>query len=238
MSEDMEQTHVKLETQKPIQRASTKFDEAPGEAEAETVRNEFLKKAGPSPSGAAATLQNTDGATRAGLLNRMQEDRGNTYVQRVVAEAHGAPGRLVGLSQPEMVGEVMRRKGGGSPLPEDTREQMEGHFGADLGGVQVHTGSDAVQLNRELNAQAFTVGSDIFFAEGKYAPSSSEGKGLLAHELTHVGQQTGFGAQNVQRKGAVDEDEEVKREAAPKEEEEENVQRAAAPEEEETNPAM
>jgi hypothetical protein len=54
-------------------------------------------------------------------------------------------------------------------------------------------------MNRELNAQAFTNGSDIYFGAGKYSPSSSDGKRLLAHELTHVVQQTG----GVQRQNDV-----------------------------------
>jgi hypothetical protein len=97
---------------------------------------------------------------------------------------------------------------------------MEDHFGADLSNVRVHTDSEAATLSRELNAQAFTVGSDIFLAEGKYRPEHADGQGLLAHELTHVGQQTGFAGQGVQRAG---------------EEEEEQVQRQAEPEEEEEN---
>jgi hypothetical protein len=83
---------------------------------------------------------------------------------------------------------------------------MEAHFGADLSGVRVHSDGEAGSLNRELDAQAFTVGSDIFFDEGKFNPTSSEGQGLLAHELTHVGQQGGFGAPSVQREALEDEE--------------------------------
>jgi hypothetical protein len=82
-------------------------------------------------------------------------------------------------------------KGGGSPLPDEVRSFMEPRFGADLSQVRVHTGSEAVQMNKELNAQAFTHGKDIYFGSGRYNPGSSEGKHLLAHELTHVIQQTG-----------------------------------------------
>ncbi|MHC5611294.1 MAG: eCIS core domain-containing protein, partial [Nostoc sp.] len=76
-------------------------------------------------------------------------------------------------------------KGGGSPLAPDVRSFMEPRFGADFSGVQVHTGSDAVQMNRELNAQAFTHGSDVYFGAGKSAGNNE----LTAHELTHVVQQ-------------------------------------------------
>ena len=77
----------------------------------------------------------------------------------------------------------------GSPLPDDTREFMGSRFGADFSGVRVHTDSNSVQLNQQLNSQAFTKGNDIYFNEGKYDPGSSRGKHLLAHELTHTIQQ-------------------------------------------------
>ena len=77
----------------------------------------------------------------------------------------------------------------GRPLPEDTRTQMESGFGADFNQVRVHTDERAVSLSQNLNAQAFTHGSDIYFNEGKYDPGSSAGSHLLAHELTHTVQQ-------------------------------------------------
>lgn len=88
-------------------------------------------------------------------------------------------------------------KGGGNPLPDSARDFVEPRIGADFRGVRVHTDSTAVQMNRELNAQAFTHGQDIYFGAGKYEPGSSDGKRLLAHELTHVIQQTG--AKQIQR---------------------------------------
>lgn len=83
------------------------------------------------------------------------------------------------------------QKGGGSPLSDNLRSFMEPRFGADFSGVKIHTGSDSTQMNREVQAQAFTLGQDIYMGEGKYNPGSSDGKRLLAHELTHVVQQTG-----------------------------------------------
>ena len=82
-------------------------------------------------------------------------------------------------------------KGGGQPLPNETRDFMDTRFSNDFSGVKVHTGSDAVQLSKELGAQAFTHGEDIYFNSGKYSPHTDEGKKLLAHELTHTIQQTG-----------------------------------------------
>lgn len=78
-------------------------------------------------------------------------------------------------------------KGGGSPLPDEVRSFMEPRFGADFSQVRVHTGSEAVQMNQDLNAQAFTHKQDVYFGVGK-APAKDA---LTAHELTHVVQQTG-----------------------------------------------
>lgn len=66
-------------------------------------------------------------------------------------------------------------------------------LGADFSDVRVHTSPEAADLNSQLSAKAFTTGKDIFFQEGAYAPGSSSGQELLAHELTHVVQQ-GSGA--------------------------------------------
>ncbi|WP_373518861.1 DUF4157 domain-containing protein [Pricia sp.] len=81
-------------------------------------------------------------------------------------------------------------KGGGYSIPNAYREQIEQFFGADFSGVRLHTDSSAVQMNKNLNAQAFTHGSDIYFNRGKYDTESQTGQKLLAHELTHVIQQT------------------------------------------------
>ncbi|MFZ1752465.1 MAG: DUF4157 domain-containing protein [Caldilineaceae bacterium] len=84
---------------------------------------------------------------------------------------------------------IQRAKGSGSRLDPRTRSGMEGTFGANFGGVRIHTGRQADTLNRSLNARAFTTGNDIFFRSGEYNPDSSGGKELLAHELTHTVQQ-------------------------------------------------
>jgi len=84
---------------------------------------------------------------------------------------------------------VSNSRGGGSSLPAETRAFMEPRFGVDFSQVRVHTGTDAAQMCQDLNAQAFTVGRDIYFGNGKYNPQTSGGQQLLAHELTHVVQQ-------------------------------------------------
>ena len=79
--------------------------------------------------------------------------------------------------------------GRGSPLPEVTRSFFETRFATDFSHVRVHTDSQAAETAKSINAKAFTVGPNIAFAHGQYAPESGPGKHLLAHELTHTVQQ-------------------------------------------------
>ncbi len=107
---------------------------------------------------------------------------GLTPVQRESADPRGSFD-----AGAQVESKLAASKGGGSPLPGEVRSYMEPRFGADFSGVRVHEGSEAAQLNRQLSAQAFTHGQDIYMGEGK----SVNDKGLLAHELTHTIQQTG-----------------------------------------------
>ena len=84
---------------------------------------------------------------------------------------------------------IASTRGSGSTLDNTTRSFMESRFDTDFSNVRVHNNHEAVELSTHLNAQAFTVGNDIYFNSGKFSPESSAGKQLLAHELTHVVQQ-------------------------------------------------
>jgi len=106
-------------------------------------------------------------------------------------------------SQPATVPEdlearIKAERGGGHPLSDNTRGPMEQSFGADFSGVRVHTDSEADALNKQISAKAFTSGQDVFFRANEYSPGSDSGRELIAHELTHVVQQTG--GQKVQSK--------------------------------------
>jgi len=81
--------------------------------------------------------------------------------------------------------------GGGSPMQSDTKNFMESRFGADFSDVKIHSGEESTQLNQALNAKAFAVSNNIYFNSGQYQPETDSGKRLLAHELTHVLQQSG-----------------------------------------------
>jgi hypothetical protein len=80
---------------------------------------------------------------------------------------------------------------------------MEARFGHDFGQVRVHTDAKAAESARAVNALAFTVGRNVVFGTGQYAPKTSAGQRLIAHELTHVGQQTGT-TPRVQRQHVAD----------------------------------
>jgi hypothetical protein len=90
--------------------------------------------------------------------------------------------------------------GGGQAFDGDTRAFMEQRFGRDFGNVRVHADANAAASARAVDAQAYTVGKDLVFAEGRYAPATADGKRLLAHELTHTVQQRGGLRRTVQRK--------------------------------------
>jgi hypothetical protein len=87
--------------------------------------------------------------------------------------------------------------GGGHALDMSTRSFMESRFGRDFGDVQVHTGMAAAESARSIGAAAYTVGSDIVFGAGHYAPHTTEGRWLLSHELTHTIQQGGHARSSV-----------------------------------------
>jgi hypothetical protein len=82
----------------------------------------------------------------------------------------------------------------GSPLEPALRQDMEQRFGYDFSDVRVHTGADAEQSARDVHARAYTMGHHIVFSAGRFAPETTEGRRLIAHELTHVAQMSAFGS--------------------------------------------
>jgi hypothetical protein len=83
---------------------------------------------------------------------------------------------------------ALQRRGTGQLLPAQLHQEMEHELGVSLAGVRIHVDEVATRAAAALQAEAFTVGEDIFFAEGTFAPESRAGRRLLAHELTHVAQ--------------------------------------------------
>ncbi|MEA5621539.1 DUF4157 domain-containing protein [Nostoc sp. UHCC 0251] len=90
---------------------------------------------------------------------------------------------------PDLEASINRARGGGRPIENNVRKRMEQGFGADFSGARIHTDAQSDQLNRSIQARAFTTGQDVFFRQGAYQPGSRGGQELIAHELTHVVQQ-------------------------------------------------
>lgn len=89
---------------------------------------------------------------------------------------------------PSIVHEILRSPG--KRLDAETRGLMEHHFGQDFQHVRIHTDAESARSAQAVEARAYTVGNHVVFNQGKYQPSTTEGRGLLAHELTHVVQQS------------------------------------------------
>ncbi len=109
--------------------------------------------------------------------------QGLLELQRLVGNE--ATGEALEAERSPVLGVV--GSGGGRALEPDVRADMEGRLGADFTDVRVHTGGAASESARAVGAHAYTVGSDVVFQ--RYDPSSTAGRTMLAHELTHVVQQ-------------------------------------------------
>jgi hypothetical protein len=118
------------------------------------------------------------GAADGGELAPMRPKESLTPPIARDAETPGA-----GLTaDPALVGDL----GPGQALDPETRAFFEPRFGADLTQVRIHTDARADRAAKSVQARAFTLGHDIAFASGLYAPETPEGRELLAHELVHV----------------------------------------------------
>ena len=105
-----------------------------------------------------------------------------TRIQRVTGQPAGQTD-----AAPLSVDETVASPG--RPLDATLRQDMEQRFGYDFSRVRVHSDVAAEQSAQDVNAHAYTVGHDIVFGAGQFAPETSAGRGLIAHELTHVVQQ-------------------------------------------------
>jgi len=154
----------------------------------------------------AAVLQRTVGNQALGRMLRVQRQEDEDELQMKPSST-----MMGGEISSGIEAGIQRAKGGGRPLSPNIQSSMEHAFGdgqinADFSGVKVHTDNQSNQLNKSIQARAFTTGRDIFFRDGEYNPDNSSGQKLLAHELTHVVQQNGGIAQrtsatkNIQRK--------------------------------------
>lgn len=105
-------------------------------------------------------------------------------IQRVTTPHSGSASKI-----PPSVARVLANSG--HPMQTTLRQDMEQRFGQNFSQVRVHTGEVAEQSARDISARAYTIGRNIVFGSGEYTPQTRAGKQLLAHELTHVLQQSG-----------------------------------------------
>jgi hypothetical protein len=127
---------------------------------------------------------------------REEAEKDDEEEKLMQAKAAGGPTRPVAT---DMETQIHSLEGGGEPLSLAVRNFMEPRFGHDFSHVRVHADAKANQVARAVTAHAFTVGRNVAFAAGQYAPQTPIGQRLLAHELTHVMQQD-YRPSRIQRK--------------------------------------
>lgn len=151
----------------------------------------------------SAAVQTSQGPAQRKLMvghasdhSEREADKVADHVSRADSSSASAPPRLEGNTSPAVAHEAAPESvnrvlsSSGSQLDGSVRNDMEARFGHDFSRVRVHSDSAAEQSARDVNAEAYTVGNNIVFGAGKFAPSTQPGRHLLAHELTHVLQQS------------------------------------------------
>ena len=169
-------TGPRIQTKLKIGEPKDKFEQ-----EADRVANEIVR----TPDREVQSLQQ-GAATIPGSLQRLCD--GCEEELRKQPEKEDDAGEIADVGT-DIESQVSALRNGGQPLPQSLLKFFEPRFGYDFNQVRLHTDARAATAAREVNAKAFTLGSSIVFGAGHYAPATSAGKHLLAHELTHVTQQ-------------------------------------------------
>jgi hypothetical protein len=168
------------------------------EQEADRVASQVMRSPQSADAGQPATLATlpaisrwVGNATQVGRQSDEQDPEGATDDE--VDEVNILSTKALGSSAPPAPGltaQIESMRGGGQPLAPDLRNFFESRFGHDFSKVRVHTDARAAQTAQALNARAYTLGRDIAIAPSEYRPDTWAGCLLLAHELTHVVQQS------------------------------------------------
>ena len=142
----------------------------------------------PGDSSEREADQTADHVMRGGTTSRLSAISAAPQSAPDVMRAAGDMGSAHDDDVPDEVDEALQTDG--QPLSESVRTLMEPRFGHAFGNVRVHTDSLAAESAQAINALAYTVGNDVVFGNGRYAPETDAGQYLIAHELTHVVQQS------------------------------------------------
>jgi hypothetical protein len=140
--------------------------------------------------------QPTEGSDEVRLQPLEEEEEKEEEILPLQAKAISAISLAV---PPDLISRIHVLRGGGKPLPATPRAFFEPRFGYDFSPVRIHTDARAAEAARAVQARAFTVGRDVVFGAGQYAPGTTEGRRLLAHELTHTLQQSSGSELSIQR---------------------------------------
>ena len=201
------QTVQRLLRSRAIQ-AKLAVNKPPGdqyEQEADRVAEQVMRMPDPATATEGA---DASGRARGAHLQRMcsecEEELHRQPMEEETLQAKEVAGRTPEV-MPGVASQIDSMRGGGQPLPESVRAFFEPHFGHDFSQVRVHRDADAAASALAVNARAYTVGRDVMFGAGQYAPEMTAGRRLLAHELTHVVQQnqSSHSPPAVQRQPAV-----------------------------------
>jgi hypothetical protein len=186
MKENEEKTAQKQEKEeeKPVQKATSEEEKKPVQKEEKKEEEKPIQKAEKEEE---KPVQKAEAEEKKEVQPKHEEEKKDEHPPVMHKKKDGQ-----GSDKSSDISErIKKTKGKGHPMSERTARQMEQAFGADFSSVNIHTDEQSESLNKDMHSIAFTNGSDIYFAEGQYNPDSSSGKTLLAHELTHVIQQTG-----------------------------------------------
>jgi hypothetical protein len=157
------------------------------EREADEVAERVMRAAGAGPvSSAPGAIQRKCGE----CAEEESEDEQVSIQRKPAPSASGGATPTTGTLTSGVGAAVRAASRGGVPLPRDVRSFFEPRFGHDFGNVRVHHGEEARDGARSVGARAYTIGQHIVFGPGEYAPTTTEGKRLLAHELAHTIQQS------------------------------------------------
>jgi hypothetical protein len=158
----------------------------PAEREADAVAEQVMRMSEDDVS-TVETAQVSNGPGIQRTCAACEEDEERPLQTKAESSSATPPGNM-GTAPPSVRHAL---NSGGDPLSPDTRAFFEPRFGRDFSDVRVHTGGAAEQSAREVRAHAYTVGCNIVFGSGRFAPETHAGRRLIAHELTHVVQQSG-----------------------------------------------
>jgi hypothetical protein len=133
-----------------------------------------------------------------GKCDKCREDGAKLQRAAARSQTNAPPGCETPEELPSIVYDVLNSSG--QPLDATTRAWLEPRFGHDFSSVRVHMDARAAESANAVNALAYTVGHELVFGAGRYAPNTERGSRLLAHELTHVVQQSRGGTSAQQAK--------------------------------------